>query len=71
MTSLSQREQVEERNECVSPMRGETKTASSSGQAGGASRIIMACREFFDSLAPPLGYEDETGFHYGAEPKED
>jgi len=69
MTSLSQREQEEERGECVSAAGGgETRTASS-GQAGGVSRIFMACREFFDSLTPPLGYEDETGFHYGDRPK--
>ena len=47
---------------------GETRTISS-GQEGGVRRIIGACRAFFDSFAPPLGYEDETGFHYGASRK--
>ena len=47
---------------------GETQTASS-GQGSGVCRIIGACRAFFDSFNAPLGYEDETGFHYGSEPK--
>jgi hypothetical protein len=47
---------------------GETRTASS-GQGGGMCRMISFCRELFDSFTPPLGYEDETGFHYGNEPK--
>jgi len=53
--------------ECSAPSGGETRTTSS-GQEGGVLRIIGACRAFFDSFAPPLGYEDETGFHYGDRP---
>jgi len=49
------------------PTGGQTQTASS-GQGGGVCRIIGACRAFFDSFSAPLGYEDDTGFHYGSEP---
>jgi hypothetical protein len=49
---------------------GETKTTSS-GQDGGVCRIVGACRAFFDSFSAPLGYEDETGFHYGSRPEND
>jgi hypothetical protein len=55
---------------CVSSSGGETRTTSS-GQGGGVLRIVSACRAFFDSFSAPLGYEDETGFHYGSEPKTD
>ncbi len=33
------------------------------------SRIAAAWRAFCNSFAP-LGYEDETGFHYGDRPEE-
>ena len=56
--------------ECTVSSGGETQTTSS-GQGGGVCRIIGACRAFFDSFSAPLGYEDETGFHYGSEPKTD
>lgn len=49
---------------------GQTQTTSS-GESNGVCRIIGACRAFFDSFAAPLGYEDETGFHYGDQPKND
>jgi hypothetical protein len=49
---------------------GETVTTSS-GQAGGVSRIVMAWRALCDSFTPPLGYEDETGFHYGDRPNDE
>lgn len=58
----------DESGEDRSSLGDETHTTSS-GQGGGVSRIITFCREFFDSIAPPMGYEDETGFHYGSEPK--
>jgi hypothetical protein len=66
MTSLSSMAQKDGSGENPSPTDNETRTISS-GQGGGVSRIIMVCREFFDSLVSPLGYEDENGFHYGAE----
>jgi hypothetical protein len=56
--------------ECSTSSGGETRTTSS-GQEGGVLRIIGACRAFFDSFSAPLGYEDETGFHYGSGPKTD
>ena len=46
----------------------ETRTTSS-GQGGGVARIVVAWRALCESFAPPLGYEDETGFHYGDAPK--
>ena len=70
MTSLKPTEQNEGSGECRSSSGGETRTVSS-GQEGGVSRIITACREFFDSFSAPIGYEDETGFHYGDEPNGD
>jgi hypothetical protein len=70
MISLKPAEHNEGSGECRSLSGGETSTTSS-GQGGGVSRIITACREFFDSFSPPIGYEDETGFHYGSEVNSD
>jgi len=51
-----------------SPSGRETDT-NPSEQGWGLSRIVATCRAFYDSFAP-LGYEDETGFHYGNGPEE-
>jgi hypothetical protein len=64
----------------VSPasQNGKGKWSSPSGreinrnlpeQGRGITRILTSWRAFRDSLAP-LGYEDETGFHYGDRPEE-
>jgi hypothetical protein len=45
----------------------ETHTRSSK-QGSGVMRLLAVWRAFCDSFAP-LGYEDETGFHYGDRPE--
>ncbi|HWC58552.1 MAG TPA: hypothetical protein VHC44_02585 [Verrucomicrobiae bacterium] len=61
--------QDEGQGEWPSSSNSETNTTST-GQGSGFSRVIApswrALRELF---APPMGYEDETGFHYGDPPK--
>jgi hypothetical protein len=51
-----------------SPSGRETKT-NSFEPAWGLARLASIWRGFYDSFAP-LGYEDETGFHYGDRPEE-
>jgi hypothetical protein len=48
---------------------GRETNRNSSEQGWGLSRLTAAWRAFRDSFAP-LGYEDETGFHYGDRPEE-
>jgi hypothetical protein len=49
-------------------LSGRETHTNSSAQSRGLSRIIGVWRAIRDSFAP-LGYEDETGFHYGDRPK--
>jgi hypothetical protein len=50
------------------PSTGGATNTTSTGQGAGVSRIVTVWRGFLESFAPPLGYEDENGFHYGCEP---
>ena len=68
MTSANPAGQSEDQGNWSS---GEATHTTSSGQGSGVSRIVTAWRTFFDSFMPPLGYEDETGFHFGDQPKRD
>jgi len=67
MTSVRPIAQKSIQSKWSSPSGRETNT-NSSEQCSGFSRIIATWRAFYDSFAP-LGYEDETGFHYGDRPK--
>jgi hypothetical protein len=66
MTSVRSIAQKGVPSQWSSPSGRETNT-NSSEKGTGFSHILSIWRVFRDSFAP-LGYEDETGFHYGDRP---
>jgi len=61
--------QNEDRGQWQASSASPTHTTSS-GQDHGISRIVAVWRGLFQNVAP-MGYEDETGFHYGDAPQDD
>jgi hypothetical protein len=56
--------QISQNDSKWSSASGRETNTNSSEQGWGLPRFIAAWHAFRESFAP-LGYEDETGFHYG------